>query len=964
MKMKSKMNDMPVVTAGLSRVRHAVAAALWFSAQTALAQTVPADAPADDPVTGLAEMVVTGTRVVRDGYSAPTPVSVISTEELRATAPANITDFVNTLPSVAGSSTPANTSGSVSPGGAGIAALNLRSLGTNRTLVLFDGQRSVTSAATGQVDINTFPQALIERVEVVTGGASSAYGSDAIGGVVNFILNKKYTGVKTEVEYGETTYGDGGNVKFNLTAGTSVLDDKLHLLFSGEIYDQKGVFDAIRPWGASGYFPMQNSAANVAAGQPYWLLGKNTGLNSLTPGGLITASKTNAGANSTLLKGTYFGVNGTLNQLAYGTVGLGQFMRGGDWQYTNSGMVGTNSLNPSENRKSVFGRAAWKLNDTTEIYAQASYARYQGVSYYIQPTQTGITIKSDNAYIPTALKTQMTSLGLQSFTMGTSNADMPKSGSDNIRATSRFVVGANGGFTMFDKGFKWDAYFQHGETKTDEQLTKTWDTDKLTLATDAVLSNGKIVCRSSIANPTNGCVPLNRFGIGVASQEALDYVLGTPLRNQQFKQDVGAISFDTNEINGWAGPISLAFGVEARKESLDGQVDPIYQVLTLPHWKFGNYMVTKGDYSVKEGFVETVIPVLEGLDFNGAARYTNYSTSGGVTTWKLGFTYAPIDDIKFRFTKSRDIRAPNLSELYAAGTARSNSVPINGISTPFVQKQAGNPNIVPEEADAIGGGVVFTPGYIPGFAASVDMYSIKVNKVIDSLTAEQTVNFCYINNVQKYCDNIHYVGGVLSTIDLYFENLNKLTAKGMDVEASYRFGLADVFSAAAGEVQLRALGTRYIENITDNNVTAYNLAGANSGNTPTWRYRFSALYKLDSWTANLTMRGVSNGIISPKFVECTANCQTAADNKLYFTVNDNHVAGAILLDASITKSFDLGAGKGEIFLAANNLLNKDPPLVVNPDNAAAENTPAYLPTARNLYDVMGRTFRLGMRYSF
>ena len=125
MKMSSKINDTMVLGAGLSRVRYAVAAALWLSAQTALAQTAPAEAPADDAVTGLQEMVVTGTRVVRDGYSAPTPVSVISTEELRATAPANITDFVNTLPSVAGSSTPANTSGSVSPGGAGIAALDM-----------------------------------------------------------------------------------------------------------------------------------------------------------------------------------------------------------------------------------------------------------------------------------------------------------------------------------------------------------------------------------------------------------------------------------------------------------------------------------------------------------------------------------------------------------------------------------------------------------------------------------------------------------------------------------------------------------------------------------------------------------------------------------------------------------------------------------------------------------------------
>ena len=949
----------------LRRGLTAGAASLVLASPAALAlDEPPLDEPAAEAGASLDELVVTGTRVVRDGYSAPTPVSVISSEEIKTSAPANITDFVNTLPSIAGSSTPANTSGSVSPGGAGVAALNLRSLGTNRTLVLFDGQRSVQSTSTGQVDINTFPQALIERVEVVTGGASSAYGSDAIGGVVNFILDRKYTGVKTELEYGETTYADNGNVKFNLTAGADVAGGKLHLLFSGELFHQRGVFDAVRDWNKTGYFPRQNSAANVAAGQPYWLMGPNTGLNSLTPGGLITGSRTLAGAASTALKGSYFGVNGTLNQLAYGTVGLGQFMTGGDWQYTTSGMLGTNTLNPSEDRKSIFGRAAWKFDNGTEVFATASFARYNGVSYYIQPTQTGITIRSDNAFIPAALKAQMTTLGLQSFTLGTSNADMPKSGSDNVRAVARFVVGAEGAFVLFNKGFKWDGYYQYGQTRTDEQLTRTWDTDKLTLATDAVVSNGAIVCRSTLTNPTNGCVPLNRFGIGVASQAALDYVLGTPLRNQQFVQQVGGISASTNEIGGWAGPISLAFGVEARKESMDGQVDPIYTVITLPHWKYGNYTVTKGDYSVKEGFAETVIPVFKGLDFNAAARYTDYSTSGGVTTWKMGLTYQPIDDIKFRVTRSHDIRAANLSELFATGTARSNSVPINGVSVPFVQSLKGNPSLQPETADALGAGVVFTPTFLRGFAASVDYYDIKVSKVIDSLTAEQTTNFCLINNVQRYCNNMKYVNGVLSTIDLFYENLNQLKAKGVDVEASYRLNVADIVSSGAGELQLRALGTRYIENITDNNVTAYNLAGANTGNTPTWRYRFSALYKLDAWTASVTMRGISNGILSEKFVECSSNCSAVADNKLYFSVNDNHVAGAVYLDTSLVRSFEFLGGKGDLVLAVNNLLNRDPPLVVNPDNAAAENTPAYLQTNRNMYDVMGRTYRLGLRYSF
>src|SRR5262245_33743850 len=164
-------------------------------------------------------VTVTGSRIARDGYDAPTPVSVLGAEEIQTAGTANVADFVNTLPSVVGSATASNSSGALSNGQAGIAALNLRSLGTNRTLVLLDGQRSVAAASTGTVDINTFPQALIERVEIVTGGASAAYGSDAVGGVVNFILDRDFTGVKTDYEYGVTTYDDNPNHTFTLAAG-------------------------------------------------------------------------------------------------------------------------------------------------------------------------------------------------------------------------------------------------------------------------------------------------------------------------------------------------------------------------------------------------------------------------------------------------------------------------------------------------------------------------------------------------------------------------------------------------------------------------------------------------------------------------------------------------------------------------------------------------------------------------
>ncbi|MDB5687132.1 MAG: hypothetical protein JWR77_1721, partial [Rhizorhabdus sp.] len=241
----------------------ATASAAAMFASAAQAQMAPVEEE-----TAPSEIIVTGSRIVRDGYNAPTPVSVISTKELKAEAPANIADFVNTLPSVRGSSTASNSSGSLSNGIAGIASINLRALGANRTLVLFDGQRSVASATNGNVDVNTFPQALIERVEVVTGGASSAYGSDAVAGVVNFILDKKYTGIKGEYEYGVTTYGDAPNHKATLTAGTSFGEGKGHILLSGEYFTQKGVDTIDRDWNDSGFFQIDNPAFTATNGQP------------------------------------------------------------------------------------------------------------------------------------------------------------------------------------------------------------------------------------------------------------------------------------------------------------------------------------------------------------------------------------------------------------------------------------------------------------------------------------------------------------------------------------------------------------------------------------------------------------------------------------------------------------------------------------------------------------------------
>ncbi len=908
-------------------------------------------AQADEAAAGsdLEEVVVTGSRIARDGFDTPTPVNVLGAQEIAASAPANIADFVNTLPSVAGSITAANSSGSLSNGAAGISALNLRALGTGRTLVLFDGQRSVVSASTGQVDTNTFPQSLIERVEVVTGGASSAYGSDAVGGVVNFILDKDYTGLKSSLEYGETTYGDGENWKYNITAGTPFAGGKGHALFSAEWVGQSGVQTIDRDWNKSGYFAVRNT--DLSAGAPYYITSKNVGMGIYTPGGLIT---------NTALRGTYFGVNGTANQLAYGAT-TGQWMIGGDWAYSISDMLGSNTLIPEEDRSSYFGRVSYEVAPNISVFAQASWAKYEGLSYYIKPTQTGIVIQRDNAYLPTAVRNQMTALGITSFQMGTSNVDMPASGSQMSRETERYVVGANGDFEAFGLDVDWDAYYQHGKTTTHEQLTPTWNNARLALATDAVVNpaNGQIVCRSTLTNPTNGCVPLNRFGQGVASQAALNYVLGTPYRDQEFTQDVAAFNFSTNSIEGWAGPISLAAGAEFRREEMGGFVEAQY----MSGWKYGNFRVTSGKYDVKEAYIETVVPLFDGMDFNGAFRLTDYSTSGTVKTWKAGLTYAPIEDIHFRASASRDIRAANMSELYDAGTARSNSVNIAGVSTPFVQNLQGNPDAQPEVADGYGVGMVVSPRWIPGLQASIDYYDIKVDGVISFVTAQQVADYCYIQKVASYCSQLVFnSAGVLQTINLYYDNLNSMTAKGLDIEASYRASLADLASWGAGDLVLRAMFTHYIENVTDDGVTAIDQAGANTSATPDWIYRLSANYDLEPWSFNVTARGISDGKVSNAYTECLSSCPASVAP--YYTINDNSVEGALYWDVSASYDFEVASVKGEGFISIKNLFDTDPVLVGNPANLGAENTPGYPQTNRSLYDTNGRTFRVGIRLEY
>lgn len=952
--------------------------AYLMSANLASAQTIPAsddleaEPNAADAVAS--DIVVTGSRVVRDGYEAPTPLTVVSQEELQSQSPTNnIADFVNQLPSVAGSTRPANSRLSLSSGAAGLNTINLRNLGSTRTLVLLDGRRSVGSSVTNLVDVNTFPQALISSVQVVTGGASAAYGSDAVAGVVNFVLDKEFNGLKLSADTGVTDEGDGFNYSFDIAGGTSFADGRGRLLLSGEHAHRDGIFQVDRDWNQLGYRTIANPDYTATNGEPRNFVRFNTGTSNVLPGSIINASTSLAGsgvaANS--LRGIYFGQGGSVNQFQYGTINSTTLTTGGDWQLADTSRnIG---LDAEEDRYGAFGRVSFEVAPWIDVFAQASY-NWQKTLFNAGPQLTtggtAGTLRADNAYLINALGAQRL-VGINTVTIGTTAVDLPYRKTNNQRDTQRYLIGAEGQFELFGKSAIWDMYGQYGETNTREQLRDIMQPARMALAVDAVFAPvgnaagvpaGTIVCRSSLTAPSNGCVPLNRLGIGVTSQAAIDYVLGDPYRDQKLTQKVAGANLSFTPFATWAGDVSLAIGGEYREEEVSGFVPTEFQT----GWAVGNYLPTFGGYNVKEAYLETVVPVGLGLVLNGAARATDYSTSGYVTTWKVGATWQPVDDIRIRATQSRDIRAPNLSELFQAGTSRTDTVsdpfrtnPITGESplpgVTFRETTTGNLNLRPERADSTSVGVVLQPRFLSGFSFSADWYQIKVKDAIDQFFAQEIINRCFEGR-QEFCNAFTRNAPGSSDRELSFRsspfNFARITVRGFDFDASYRMPIDRL--VPEGRLTVRALATHYIDTIVDTGVAdviPVDSVGSNSGDgPPDWIFRASATVDTPSFSMTGVGRGISAGTYSNSRIECLTNCPTSTTQ--FPTVDNNRVSGLFYLDLNLTAKVDVrGTGDGEFFLNVTNVLDAAPLLL--PEGGLSANT--------TYSDLFGRAFRVGFR---
>lgn len=885
------------------------------------------------------EIVVTGTRL-QTGFAAPTPVTVASSEQLRDSSPNLISDALNQLPAFKNSSRSA-TAGPSGVRANGAALLNLRGLEPQRTLVLLDGRRVVASSAGGSPDVNLFPQDLVSRVEVVTGGASAVYGSDAVAGVVNFILDKDFKGLRLRGQSGISDYGDGASRKLSATGGLSFADGRGHLIATTEYFTQ----DEIKPvndrgWSQQGYAIIANPN-----GPPSRLIAPARGSNS-SAGGLIVGGP---------LNGTQFLPGGVSAPFTFGTAVTATTMIGGD------GPVSILGLAAGLERWSNFGRLTFEVSPKLKLFAEGAYAKSTASYDITRNAATGAlayTIFIDNAYLPADIKARMQAAGITSFRMGRTNEDYPYIRADSTSKTYRFALG----FT-YDLGtdLSLDGYYSHGTNKYTVLTSNDPVYRRRYASADAVIdpATNSIVCRSTLLGYDPGCVPSNLFGAGSPSQASIDYVLQTAHQFLTLKQDVGSLVARGSLFSTGAGKVSFATGFEYRKERADQTSDEIAStaisatgVRGMPAGvvgQVGGYQLSSnqpftGSYDVKEGFLEVDLPLLADVDFfkllsfNGAVRYIDYSTVGGLTTWKVGAVWEPIADLRFRGTRSRDIRAANVSELFTPPVGTQGTVIYNGTSTFYLGKRSGNPLLEPEKADTKTFGVVYHPSWLPGFNASVDYFDINLQGAIAQLTAQQTVDQCAAGNA-SVCSQLSFKGTQL-IIDGPSLNLSQIKTRGVDVELSYSVPLG------SGRFSLRALGSFLdkFETQTPGSLPIDRAGDISVGGTPHFTGTLSALYAADFGQIFLQERLIGSGNVDNTFTPAT--------------IADNHVPAVWYTDVTLRANIGEGDSKLQVFMTVNNLFNKEPPIVPSIPYGG------YRATNFSLYDVVGRYITFGVSAKF
>lgn len=964
-----------------------------------------ADAPAQDAN----NVVVTGSRI-RGGFQAPTPTTVISSEQINNLGQINVAEVLTSIPQNLAAQSDTNTGpavGSRASSNVGATYANLRGLNPyfgTRTLTLVDSRRFVPTSDAGAVDLNLIPTTLIQRVETVTGGASAAYGSDAIAGVVNIILDTRFTGFRAQMDYGQTFRDEGRTYHGAAAWGTSFAGGRGRFVISGEYQKANGVGDCsdVRDWCAESWDVYTNAGIRVNGvasgynvpgsptyGQPNFILGPGSShaYNSAT-GAIRDVAATPAS-----LRNRQFNAAGTAlvpfsPGLYVQNAQIGP-RQGGDGESTYA----ESRLRTPVERYAIYGHFGYELADNLNATLEASYGRREAsaLGQTLGPASTYL-FRPDNVYLPADVRAAL--VGSTGFTLG---KDLDNEVLNPVSArveTFRAVAGLDGNLGIGN--FTWDAYYQFGRNNRHQSIARSRVNNFFNFAADAVADpiTGQPVCRAVLqGNPdAAGCVPINLFGTGNLTQEGIDYVWREQIEDFRYTQHVVAAAVHGDLFAGiGAGPFAVAAGAEYRADS--GEVthgdDP---------WR-NNFGLSLGlDYSGKirvfETFAELNAPLLRDmaganlLELNGAVRYTNTRSTDGATddsrtvtawSWKVGAVYEPLRGLRVRATRSRDIRAAGFRELFQlqqpseSGSAQGRvNNPFNGNaldSTPI--QGGGNFGLAPEKADTTTAGVVLRP--LRGLSLSADWFEIEINDAVTTPSGQQIVDSCF--NLQAFCDRITFNPAVAGNRDITFVdsrqlNLGSFTSRGVDLELDYTMNLNQLAANWGGRLNLRVVGTYLYDMLIQGapgariiNFAGQSGPGAPLGDfnaTPKWMINSTLTVETGRFTTAVQVRYVGSGALSRTLI---GPDDPDYDPTQINTININRVPSRTYVTLALTYRLPVGASDDEyeVFGLVENLFDTDPPIAPGTTGSVVQSS---YPTNPALFDTLGARFRIGFRARF
>ncbi|RYV00577.1 TonB-dependent receptor [Shewanella sp. OPT22] len=988
-----------------SRLTKSIKRALLLGTAASLLSPI-AMAEEKDGAEQVERISVTGSRIRSTDLQEYTPIQTIDASQIDASGAVNLQETLLKNPAF-GAPGVSRTNSNFSTASAGVSSVDLRNLGSNRTLVLVNGRRVVAGIpGSSTVDLNTIPTQFIERVEIVSGGASAAYGSDAVAGVVNIILKKDFEGLEFEGQFGQTTENDGEESQLQVTFGSSSADGKGNVMFHGSYSDQGAIFSRDRDRSAVDQISEGLFTGDVndvfTARRPFF--------SSFPPQGRFT---TGSGDDRTTF--TYdpngnlidtFSANGSDTQAANGfnrsefrtiAIPTERYLLAGsaNYEFVDGWTASLTGNYASTQTVTAIEPFPFSSDDiySEDIPAPIEYAQY------IENEAGDIEkILLRNAFVPDAIfdaATDTNGDGLKDITFARRLSDIGPRGNIADRDTFQITASVDG---ELNDSWYLNAFYSYGQTKESQVSSGQINVQSFRNAFESVIdpTTGEAVCLDDVANARGfACVPLNPFGEGSITPEAAAYVNASGLLSTFVSQKVAAVSVSGDLFELPAGTLSTAFGVEYREEESRDEFDALQQA----GLNAGNAIPrTEGQFDVVEYFAEVQVPLLadlpfvQRLDLKSAVRLSDYSTVGNTTSWDVGLNWTPFDELKFRVNRSQSTRAPNIGELFSPPSQTFPSVSdpcadvtltstgaaseacradaavlanINSNGGSFNQTQSdiqgvsgfnrGNPELKEEVGKSLIAGFSYAPEGIPvleDFDFNFDYFDIEIQDAIVSTGRQFILDQCYGGDT-SFCEFVTRRAsggssnsvGSLEFVDSAVTNSGGTVTTGYDIVVSYTKELEDY--GLAGDFNSRLAYTHVIR-YDDTPLPGAEIDPfAGEVGAAKDKLFLTTSYGYEDFAVTWNMTFIGSSYLDDQFLASTFDAPARSAGVGSVTYHD------------LNARYHLNENS-ELFVGVNNLFDKEPPAILT--GVAGNNTGTE--TNAGVYDAVGRRWYAGFRMKF